>query len=236
MMVEATQLRYRLLICDFDGTLLNNKEIAVQCLAGTLARFSLPQPEETVLAQLRRVHYMLRSDEIWYRLAGACSEQVVEACIQHYDQSCREVLLTRPPLFPNVREVMRTMKNAGVQVVVLSNRDQQDLMAALGACDLGSYVDLAVGVGGHIQPKPDVSALHLAILPVFSRIPADDILVCGDSETDLGFARAAALSCCWASYGYGDPARCAQFQPDFRIGDILELPRVLHGNSYSRQR
>lgn len=230
--VGAMQLNYQLLICDLDGTLLNGEEIAIQCLAGTLARFQLPEPEGALVAELCRVHYIVRSSELWSRLAGSCTEKVVQACIQHYDLSCHELLHTRPPLFPHVHEVIRAVKNAGVQLVVLSNRDQADLTAALGACDLNPYVDLAVGVGGRVQPKPDLSALHLAIRPVFGRIPPDGMLVCGDSSTDLGFARAAALSCCWATYGYGDANECAVFQPEFTIGDIRELLGVLDGSSF----
>ena len=49
----------------------------------------------------------------------------------------------------------------------------------------------------------------------------------GDTEIDIQFAKASGISCCWASYGYGDKARCRKLEPEYRIDSIAELPALI---------
>jgi phosphoglycolate phosphatase len=49
----------------------------------------------------------------------------------------------------------------------------------------------------------------------------------GDTATDILFARASGMPCCWASYGYGDVERCRALDPEHEISSIEELPALL---------
>jgi phosphoglycolate phosphatase len=53
------------------------------------------------------------------------------------------------------------------------------------------------------------------------------MLMVGDTETDIVFAKASGIACCWASYGYGDMGRCRALAPQYEIAGIADLPPLL---------
>ena len=53
------------------------------------------------------------------------------------------------------------------------------------------------------------------------------VLIVGDTEADILFAKNAGLRSCWASYGYGDEAVCKALAPEFILPDIARLPGLI---------
>jgi phosphoglycolate phosphatase len=53
------------------------------------------------------------------------------------------------------------------------------------------------------------------------------ILMVGDTELDILFAKKSGMSCCWVSYGYGDAQRCRALKPEHEIASIAELPMLV---------
>jgi len=93
--------------------------------------------------------------------------------------------------------------------------------------ELASLVDLALGATEVRFPKPDARLFTEHIFPVLPFAP-DEVLVVGDTVTDLHFAANIGAKSCWARYGYGDHVSCSRLSPDFAIDTFGELPAVLN--------
>jgi len=65
------------------------------------------------------------------------------------------------------------------------------------------------------------------VLPQYQDLQPECVLLVGDTEIDILFAKSAGVSSCWASYGYGDDERCRQLAPEHEISSIGELPALV---------
>jgi phosphoglycolate phosphatase len=79
-----------------------------------------------------------------------------------------------------------------------------------------------------LPKKPDPAILTDHILPRYAPLRREQMLVVGDTEVDILFAKRARISCCWASYGYGEAERCRKLAPQHEISSIADLPALVH--------
>lgn len=92
---------------------------------------------------------------------------------------------------------------------------------------MSAFVELVVAEQPGVPNKPDPGVVSQVILPHFPELGRTQMLMVGDTETDILFARRASLACCWASYGYGNVQRCRLLAPAFEIASITELAALL---------
>jgi len=64
-------------------------------------------------------------------------------------------------------------------------------------------------------------------VPLLAKPAAEEVLVVGDTEWDLFFARNGGLKSCWGAYGYGDPEECRALRPHYVIAAITDLPKLV---------
>ena len=82
------------------------------------------------------------------------------------------------------------------------------------------YFDQVQGSDGiPYKPAPDVV---LAALNGLGAKPEQCLFV-GDSPADMEAGRRAGVQICAVTYGYGDPAEVAKWQPDHWVSDLREL-------------
>ena len=86
--------------------------------------------------------------------------------------------------------------------------------------------DVAVGDEPGLPLKPDPALIVHHILPRYPHLRRERLLMVGDTEMDIQFAKAGGISCCWASYGYGETERCRALAPEYEISSIEALPAL----------
>jgi phosphoglycolate phosphatase len=131
--------------------------------------------------------------------------------------------------FPGVRNLLMHLKKVGVKVAVVSNCLRSSLEAALTDLSLRDCVEVVVGVSpdGSGRRKPDPLLYTETIQPLFPNIKRSEVLIVGDSPSDLQFAKNVNAHACWAQYGYGEVSTCLAQQPRYTIARLTELANVL---------
>jgi len=79
------------------------------------------------------------------------------------------------------------------------------------------YFDVILSAEDSAYRKPDARLYSNNIAPFLLSKTPGGVLVVGDTESDLLFAKQAGLKSCWATYGYGDAEKCLALKPDFVI-------------------
>ena len=215
-------MRYSLLLFDFDGTLADTSPAIKACHVETARTFGVePVDEKTVEAFL---HLPLGKS-----LPGMYPD-LPENEIQTWVAMYRKLYaplgleLTRP--FPGIREVLDQAKDGGAAMAVTSNKGEEALRASLASTGLEDYFTLIVGDTGDKPLKPDPLMYFAYVLPKHPHITLDQVLVVGDTETDLAFAENVGCSSCWAAYGYGRPEVCRARGPRHtahRVGELISF-------------
>jgi phosphoglycolate phosphatase len=112
---------------------------------------------------------------------------------------------------------------------VVSNKGSAAIRRSLDRFELAAFIDLVLGDDAAAPIKPDPALLTDRIAPKFPQIAKARMLMIGDTEVDIRFARAAQIACCWAAYGFGGRSHCEALSPEYVIESIDELSEIVGG-------
>lgn len=213
---------FKTLILDFDGTLVSSLESIYSATSAALQAFGYPRPS---LDEVRHT-IGLPLDESMQRLtAKDADDPEIPQLIAKYRELFRPLSTSAPP-FEGAYETLSHLRSLGLQLILVSNKGTRGLRKMTEHLKIASFFDLILSANATPYRKPDPRLFREVILPVLVASPAE-VLVVGDAEPDLLFARNSGLHGCWASYGYGNSANCAALHPDFTISSIRELADII---------
>jgi phosphoglycolate phosphatase len=212
-----TRWRAKVLLFDFDGTLIDSKVDIATAVNLTLEDLGLP---------LRSVEeiFSFVGDGVKRLLRLSVGEEnpdqydrALEVFRRHYLEHC--VQTTR--WYPGICEVLQHYKDR--RKVIVTNKSLEYTLAivdGLQARDLFQHVEAPRDT---TELKPEPVMLERAI-DVLGADPAHTVMI-GDSTNDVRAARAAGIRGCAVGYGYGSREKVAALEPDF----YCETPHDLLG-------
>lgn len=220
----------RLVLFDLDGTLVDTAPEIADAVNDTLAQCDLPLVHQqqvndwighgtrTLLiaalasAQGRTVE-AVRADPDLPRIAGIFDT--------HYQQRCG----TRSQPFPHVVPVLRSLRECGIRLAVVTNKEARYTDTVLQAHGLHTRFDAVVSGDTLPTKKPDPGGvLHCLTRLGFTAAQA---LFVGDSSIDAATARNAGVAVWLLPYGYNMGQPVTACQPDRVIPDVRDILRLL---------
>jgi phosphoglycolate phosphatase len=216
-----------ILIYDFDGTLCDTSVAVRFCIRQTFVELGRPAPPMDAIDRVVAGGFAL---EQTFTALGIGT--LVPGEMARWMGTYRQIYnggagLSESVLTPGCRAVLTELKSLGHFCVLLSNKGEVAIHAALEHFRLSGSFDLVVSARAGLKPKPDPESYHRAIYPAGSRTLRGRCVVIGDTIADIRYARNIAALSCWAMYGYGDAEQCADLRPDYRLGALAELPDVI---------
>ncbi len=201
---------YRLYLFDVDGTLTDSAEDICGAVGVVLDRHGYPpQPFELLRSYIGR-----HLTDLFVDMIPGITPDGVERLIADY----REVYWAREhngtKLFPGVAEAVPRL--AGLKSTA-TTKGTPTTRVVLEKFGLLPYFDHVQGTDG-FPAKPSPEVIHKS-LDLFGVDPRDALMI-GDAPADIAAARAAGVTVCAVSYGYGNPS---EMEPDFWINDLCEL-------------
>jgi 2-haloacid dehalogenase len=139
----------------------------------------------------------------------------------------RERLMTlylTPNVFPEVPDVLRRLKDAGLRLAILSNGTPAMLAAAVAGARLGGLFDavLSVEQAGAYKPHPSVYQLALDRLD----LPASAISFQSSNAWDAHAASAFGMQVVWCNR-WGQRRERLPGAPDREITSLSDLPALV---------
>jgi len=136
---------------------------------------------------------------------------------RHYQQRCG----TRSQLYPQVRETLTALRQHGVKLAVVTNKEGRYTETVLNAHHLMPLLDAVVSGDSYPAKKPDPTGVQ-SCLCRFGVSPERALFV-GDSSIDVATARNAGIRVWALPYGYnmGQPIEASA--PDRVIADCSML-------------
>ncbi len=220
---------FDLILFDLDGTLIETAPEIADAVNDTLRRFDLPEVSQQQVNDWigHGTRELLIQALAW---AGNTTAETVrhadsfklieQAFGRFYQARCG----TRSHLYPQVREVLQALREQGLKLVVLTNKEGRYTDTVLAAHALGPLFDRVISGDTLPVKKPDPAGVR-ACLDQF-QVPASRALFVGDSSIDAATARNAGVPVWLLPYGYnmGQPVEaCA---PDRVIADFSALLAV----------
>ncbi|HEX4409756.1 MAG TPA: HAD family hydrolase [Xanthobacteraceae bacterium] len=212
---------------DYDGTLFDTRPAIVHSIQRTFENAGRPVPplEDIV----RTIASGAALPDTFLILDRVLRQQ--PATLQDRIKTYRAIYLAEGmPLlnpFAGVHNVLRQLRDDCIKCIVISNKGIAAIERSLAIADLTSFIDMVLADAPGMPRKPDPRLLTDHVLPKFAGLRNQDILMVGDTEADIHFAKATGMACCWAAYGFGDAERCRALKPEYEIAGIEELPAII---------
>jgi phosphoglycolate phosphatase len=211
---------YRLLVFDWDGTLMDSIGTIVACTQATLRELTLPElPEETIRGTIG-----LGLKETIDILSPGHDEtlfgHILDAYRRHWQATYRDL----PLLFDGVAEMLRGLVDRDYLLAVATGKSRRGLDYLLGQTGLAELFH-STRTADEAFSKPHPQML-LDILDDLGVRPEEALMV-GDTTYDLEMARGArtaAVGVCSGGHGREELER---LRPEGCLEWVVELPAWL---------
>ena len=133
-----------------------------------------------------------------------------------------------PALFPEVRETLIELREAGYWMAIATGKSRSGLQKAINGTNLEGLF-MTTRTADVSEPKPSPKMLQ-EILDELGVEP-DEAIMIGDTEYDLAMARAAGTRLAGVSWGTHPVSQLLPFAPAFVLNTFGELPDELRSLS-----
>ncbi len=212
-------MKYQAVIFDLDGTLLDTLDDLTDSMNEILRRYGKKERtrEETAA-------FLGNGSAVYLRLAAGEPLTDFEACLEEYKAYYKEHMEIKTKPFDGVLRLLHDLRQAGVKTAVVSNKFDG---AVKGLCSkyFGDAIDLAVGEGNGLRPKPTGDMVEAAAEQL--KVSLKDCLYVGDTEVDLATAKAAGMDCVSVTWGFRTEEQLREVGASCLVDDVEELERYL---------
>lgn len=220
----------KLIVFDFDGTLVDSQHVIIASVRGAFAHHGLSAPTDEAIRRIVGLPLV----EGLARLAPGLAPAQHLALADGYragfhaaqaDAAVREVL------FPGVRAMLEALAKAGFVLGIATGKSQRGLLAALERHDLRAL--FATLQTGDQQPgKPDPAMLLSALDEV--GVGSEAAAMIGDTTYDITMACAAGVLPIGVRWGYHDPAELEAAGAAHLVSSTAELPPFFAARASAR--
>jgi len=205
----------RAVLLDVDGTLVDTNYLHTLAWSRALRRAGEWAP-------MNAIHRLIGmgADQLLPRLIGRFDEQIADSRPQLYAELADEAAP-----FPGAHQLVATLKNRRIAVVLATSSPQRELDRAMAILDIGELVDCVTTADDVQRSKPDPQIFEVARQGIGA--DPDDTVVIGDSIWDIEAATSAGLRCIALESGGFSRAELAQASAVFR--DVAQLDDHLAG-------
>ena len=215
-------MRYRLLVFDWDGTIIDSAATIAQCIRLAAADLGLEVP---TMEQARHVIGLGLHDALRAAVPGLAAGLTAEFVARY-----REHFRAREDemgLFGGMQELIAALSRNRM-LGIATGKSRRGLDRALDASGLRRYFR-ASRCADETNPKPDPAMLYELMAAL--EVRADNALMIGDTSHDLEMARAAGVDALAVTYGAHPEQGLRACDPRGCVASVAELDEWLttHG-------
>ena len=214
------------IVIDLDGTLLHTAPELAEAANRMLPDMGRsPVSQDLLMSYIGNgIHWLVKralTGDMHAEPETALFDQALPVFEQHYT----ELLLDSKP-FPNVIAGLDALKAAGYRLGCITNKVERYTNPLLKGIGMAHYFDIVLAGDTLTEKKP--SPLPLLHSAKFFGVPVEQLLLVGDSLSDVMAARAAGCPVFCVPYGYnhGEPVETLNVDaviPD--LAGVLSLIR-----------
>jgi pyrophosphatase PpaX len=210
--------RYRTILFDLDGTLIDSIRLILNSYHHTLARHGIPA----------------RSDEEWLAGVGtplrsqfspwSDQPELIEAMVETYREYNLANHDTMVTAYAGIEDVLRRIKTAGLRTGLVTSKNRQGAFRGLDLHGLTPYLDVLVCADDVVNPKPHPEPVEKALALLQGE--RGTTVFFGDSTHDINAGRAAGVTTAAVLWGPFSRTHLAPCGPDHwleRPEEILEV-------------
>lgn len=212
--------RYKLVIFDWDGTLMDSADKIVNCMQLAAKQCDMPIPTYEEVGHI--IGISLKPAIM--QLFSITDSELGDRLVQAYKEAFVSVDVTPCPLFPDVEELLSNLKTAGCTLAVATGKARRGLDRAWKQTNTGFFFS-ASRTADEAQSKPSPDML-LQLLDELG-FEASDAVMIGDTTYDMQMAKTIGMDRIGVSYGVHAQVHLEALEPVALVHSIKELQAAL---------
>ena len=217
-------LQKKLLLFDFDGTVIDNSEGIFNCIRYAADKLGLPHPDAVTLR--RFVGPPLYDSFTKYM--GADHETALRL-VALYRERYAPIGSTEAVLYPGIKDLLRRLREKGYILAVCSGKPRDFVIKIannLGVSELfsgyfcPSFSDISVRKSDHI----------LNAAQEFG-VTRGETLMIGDTNSDISAAKTAGVESLGVKYGFASPGELEAAGADCLAQNVPEIYTLITGET-----
>ena len=215
-------MKYRTVLFDFDGTLMDTSRGILYCAKKTISDLGFEIPDDAALRKFIGPPLKLS----FMGVCGMDDEQATRA-VQHYRERYAEKGMLEADIYPGMEKLLKSLGEGGVTCAVASVKMEKIVRKTLAHFGLTDYFDAICGAPEDVNIKGKEAIVREAVSRTDSK--PEDCLLVGDSDYDAKGAEAAGIDFCAVLWGFGfsKMVDAAQFTCRYIAEDVPTLERFL---------
>lgn len=213
---------YKLVIFDWDGTLMDSVDRIVSSMQSAAKTVGLAIPTDNDVKQIIGLSLTTALETLFTSITA---KQVEDMLVQ-YKYEYLEGDNTPAPLFANAANLLSHLKKRNKLLAVATGKGRQGLNRVLKVSETSVFFD-TTRCAGEMPSKPDPTMLH-SILDELKIAPHEAIMI-GDTSHDLKMAQNAGVDSIGVTFGVHDRAVLNQYKPKVVVDSMAELHLLLLG-------
>lgn len=214
-------LRPAALVFDLDGTLIDSRRDITAAVNRTREEYGLPPLALEQVVTMVGEGARLLIERALPEISPQRIDEALAAYLKHYRDVCLDQ--TRP--YPGVEEMLARLAPS-YPLALLSNKGEELSRIVLRGLGLDRFFREILGGDSLPTRKPDPSGLRL--LAERLGVPAERVLLVGDTRIDAETARQAGCLFALVEWGFPRPADAEALRTDLRVSRAEELVSALN--------
>lgn len=212
--------KYKALIFDLDGTLLDTLEDLTNAVNHTMSKYGFPGH---TIGEIR----LFVGNGIKVLIERSLPDgadtpgfnDIFNEFKQYYTANC--LIKTHP--YPGITELLGKLYEDGYKLAINSNKNQA-AVTELNKIFFSGYISTAIGESPEVRRKPAPDSVFKALKDM--DCTKENALYIGDSDVDIETARNAGIKCISASWGFRDKDYLEALNP----GAVIDTPHELYNH------
>jgi phosphoglycolate phosphatase len=212
-------MKYKLLIFDFDGTLINTEHSIIYAMKKTLKKIINKVPTDKKISETIGLPLNISLTTL------GVNDEALEAAEKLYREIYMDTFQDTIKLFNNVKKVLPQLQEKNIPLTVATNRSRTGMFQILNYFNLTDFFSFLVAKQDVKNPKP-APDMGTMILNHFGTKP-EETLIIGDTVYDILLGKKTGCDTCWATYGYGKKDDILKIKPTYTIDNFEELLNII---------
>ncbi len=220
-MGEKRKMRYKAVLFDMDGTVMNTIEDLRDSVDHSLKHFGMPGISlEDTMRFIGNGARRLIEQAVPKGTENDLLEEVLKYYVNYYQNHC--MIKTAP--FDGITDLMRRLKEAGIRQVIVSNKPDA-ATKEIAERFFSGLTEFVIGEKEGLRRKPWPDMVDAAVSRL--GLTKDECVYVGDSEVDVATAKNAAVQCISVLWGFRDrktleeAGAAAYAQTPEELGDMI---------------
>lgn len=216
-------MRYRLMIFDWDGTLMDSLGRIVGCMQAAGREVGLEALAEDSIRDIIGLGLPEAIAKLYPGIGAHQAEMLRERYAHHFVHGDMPAM----PFYPGVEAVLPALvAKRDLRLAVATGKSRRGLDRMFSKTGSGGWFH-ASRTADETRSKPHPQMLEELMAEL--AVPVSEAVMIGDTEYDLEMARALGMDRVAVSYGVHDVRRLAVSEPEFIADDFHELADWLKG-------